>query len=178
MRVDAHVSGASHGRSQAVLRHTALDMRLRTGVVTASIVVLGAFTAGCSGAAPPPGPRTLPSRTVTPSPSVDVSPSTQPSAELNGPAPGMNWVRVSPAQGTPGSTVSLDVACLDKLGAVRSPVLDIGAVAPNPDGHQPWHLFGSATVRPDAAPGRYQISTTCGTSDLYTPFTVLAAPPR
>jgi hypothetical protein len=71
--------------------------------------------------------------------------------------------------------VSLDVACLDNLGAVRSPVLDIGALKGNPDGHQPWHLFGPGTVRSDAAPGRYQISATCGTAELSTAFTVVPA---
>jgi hypothetical protein len=74
--------------------------------------------------------------------------------------------------------VSLDVACLDGLGAVRSPVLDIGALKGNPDGHQPWNVFGTATVRPDAAPGQYQISARCGASELSAAFTVVAAPPR
>lgn len=92
------------------------------------------------------------------------------------PAPGVSWLRVSPAQGTPGSAVSLDVACLDNLGAVHSPVVHIGALRGNPNGHQPWHLFGSGTVRSDAAPGRYQISATCGTAELSAPFTVLPAP--
>ncbi|MGH3778834.1 MAG: hypothetical protein ACRDRR_24375 [Pseudonocardiaceae bacterium] len=88
----------------------------------------------------------------------------------------MSWLKVAPERGTPNSAVSLDVACLDNLGAVQSPVLDIGSLNGNPDGHQPWHLFGTATVRPDAAPGRYQVSTTCGASELSTDFTVVAGP--
>lgn len=68
--------------------------------------------------------------------------------------------------------MSLDVACLDNLGAVHSLVLDVGPLAGNPDGHQPWHQFGTATVRSDAAPGRYTVSATCGTGQLSAPFTV------
>jgi hypothetical protein len=82
-------------------------------------------------------------------------------------------LRVTPQQGAPGSTVSLDVACLDNLGAVHSPVLDVGALKGNPEGHQPWRLFGTATVRTNAAAGQYQISTTCGANELSTAFTVI-----
>lgn len=92
--------------------------------------------------------------------------------------PSVSWLRVAPEQGTPNSVVSLDVACLDNLGAVQSPVLDIGPLQDNPEGHQPWHLFGTATVRPDAAPGRYRVSATCGASELSTDVTVVAVPPR
>jgi hypothetical protein len=90
----------------------------------------------------------------------------------------MSWLRVSPEQGAPSAAVALDVACLDNLGAVHSPVLAIGIVQGDPAGHQPWHLFGAATVRPDAAPGRYQISATCGADELSAAFTVLPARPR
>ena len=69
--------------------------------------------------------------------------------------------------------MSLDLACLDNLGAVRSPVLDIGALKGNPEGHQPWHLFGTAIVRSDATPGRYQISAACGATELSAAFTVV-----
>ncbi|MGH3889803.1 MAG: hypothetical protein ACRDSZ_25110 [Pseudonocardiaceae bacterium] len=85
---------------------------------------------------------------------------------------------MTPEWGAPSSTVSLDVACLDNLGAVQSPVLDIGSLNGNPEGHQPWHLFGAATVRPDAAPGRYRVFATCGASELSTDFTVVAGPSR
>ncbi len=74
--------------------------------------------------------------------------------------------------------MSLDVACLDNLGAVQSPVLDIGPLKGNPEGHQPWRLLGTATVRPDAAPGRYRIIATCGGSEIATDFTVVAGPSR
>jgi hypothetical protein len=87
-------------------------------------------------------------------------------------------LRVTPQQGTPGSTVSLDLACLDNVGVVHSPVLDIGALNGNPEGHQPWRLFGTATVRSNAASGHYQISTTCGADELSTEFTVIAPPTR
>lgn len=93
-------------------------------------------------------------------------------------APPVSWLRVTPEQGVPNSAVSLDVACLDGLGVVQSPVLDIGTLKGDPEGHQPWHLFGTATVRPDAAPGRYRVSTTCGAGELSTDFTVVAAPSR
>jgi hypothetical protein len=85
---------------------------------------------------------------------------------------------VTPQQGTPGSTLSIDLACLDNVGAVHSPVLDIGALKGNPEGHQPWRLFGTATVRSNAASGQYQISTTCGANELSTDFTVVAPPTR
>jgi hypothetical protein len=70
----------------------------------------------------------------------------------------------------------LDVACLDNLGTVRSPVLDIGALQPDPAGHQPWHLLGTATVHSDAAPGQYPISATCGAATLTAAFTVVPHP--
>lgn len=82
-------------------------------------------------------------------------------------------MRVAPEQGVAGSAVSLDVACLDNLGTVHSPVLDIGALNGDPEGHQPWHQFGAATIRSDAAPGRHQIFATCGAEELSTAFTVL-----
>lgn len=84
----------------------------------------------------------------------------------------MSWLRLSPQQGSPGSAVSLDVACLDTLGAVHSPILDIGPLAGNPDGHQPWRQFGTATVRAGASPGRYPVSATCGTGAVSATFTV------
>jgi hypothetical protein len=74
--------------------------------------------------------------------------------------------------------VSLDVACLDNLGTVQSPVLDIGPLKGNPQGHQPWRLLGTATVRPDAVAGRHRVVTTCGADELSTDFTVVAEPPR
>lgn len=85
-------------------------------------------------------------------------------------------MRLSPQVGLRGATVKLDVACLDDLGAVHSPVLDVGALQPDPDGHQPWHLAGTATVRPDAAPGAYPVSATCGTNQLSAVFTVIPHP--
>jgi hypothetical protein len=137
-------------------------MSVRTGVAVISIVSLGLLTAACSGASRPTGPSS--------------SPSTTKPSELTRPAPGMSWLKVFPEQGAPRSAVALDVACLDNLGTVHSSVLDIRAVQGNPQGHQPWHLFGTATVRSDATPGRYQISTTCGADELSAAFTVVPAP--
>lgn len=93
-------------------------------------------------------------------------------------APSVSWLRATPGQGAPNSTVSLDVACLDNLGTVQSPVLDVGSLRGNPDGHQPWRLLGTATVRPDAVAGRYRVVATCGADELSTDFTVVAGPPR
>jgi hypothetical protein len=129
--------------------------------VVFAIVSLGVLVSACSG---PSGPSPLPSRTAPALPATAL-PSTS----------GVSWLRVSPEQGAPGSAVSLDVACLDTLGVVHSPVLDIGALKGNPDGHQPWHLFGPGTVSSDAAPGRYQVSATCGAAELSTAFTVVPA---
>jgi hypothetical protein len=153
-------------------------MSVRTGVAIASIVVLGLFGAACSGAAKPTAPSrpsTSPGLTVEPSATVEPS---EPTSTLTPAAPGASWLRVTPQQGAPGSTVSLDVACLDNVGAVHSPVFDIGALKGNPEGHQPWRLFGTATVRSNAASGQYQISTTCGANELSTEFTVIAPPTR
>lgn len=135
-------------------------MSVRTCTVVLSV---GILSAACSVAAKlePAGPTVSGS-----SPSRTVEPSTLP-------APGVSWLRVSPEQGAPGAAVSLDVACLDSLGAVLSPVLDIGALKANPEGHQPWHLVGPATVRPDAKPGRYQISVTCGAGEVSATFSVV-----
>jgi hypothetical protein len=153
-------------------------MGVRAFFAIASIVSLGVLTAACSR---PSEPGASPSRSAVPSELPSGLPSGLPTVLPSGlptSAPGVSWLRVSPEQGAPGSAVSLDVACLDSLGAVRSPVLDIGALKGNPDGHQPWHLAGTATVGSDAAPGRYQVSTTCGTIELSTTFTVLGARSR
>jgi len=149
-------------------------MSVRAFFAIASIVSLGVLTAACSR---PSEPSSSPSRSTESSGPPSGPPSVLPSG-LPTSSPGVSWLRVFPEQGAPGSAVSLDVACLDNLGAVRSPVLDIGALKGNPDGHQPWHLFGTATVRSDAAPGRYQVSTTCGTIELSTTFTALRARSR
>jgi hypothetical protein len=136
-------------------------MSIRTGIALACIVSLGALSAACSTAATPTGANSPPSRSTEPAPP---------------PTPGVSWLRVSPEQGGPNSAVSLDVACLEDLGPVNSPVLDLGALKGSPDGHQPWHLVGTATVRSDAAPGRYQISATCGVDELTAAFTVVSRP--
>jgi hypothetical protein len=134
-------------------------MSVRTGVAVASIVSVGVLGAACSVAARPAEPSSVPGRSIEPS---------------IRPAPGVSWLRVSPEQGAPGAAVSLDVACLDNLGPVHAPVLDVGALKANPDGHQPWHQSGTATVRSGAVAGRYQISTTCGADELSAAFTVVS----
>jgi hypothetical protein len=144
--------------------HAELDMTIRTGV---AIVSLGALAVGCSVA-----PLPSASRPSAPGPSAPSSATVESSA----PAPGVSWLRVSPQEGLRGATVSLDVACLDNLGAVRSPVLEVGALKGDPDGHQPWHLTGTATVRSDAAPGQYPVSANCGTDQLSAAFTVVPHP--
>jgi hypothetical protein len=152
-------------------------MGVRSGVAIASVVVLGVFGAACSGAARPAEPSRPSPSGVTVEPSASAEPS-EPTPTPTTAALGANWLRVTPQQGTPGSTVSLDLACLDNVGVVHSPVLDIGALNGNPEGHQPWRLFGTATVRSNAASGHYQISTTCGADELSTEFTVIAPPTR
>jgi hypothetical protein len=136
-------------------------MSTRTSV---AIVIVGVAAIACS-AAPTPS---------EPAPPVEAAAPTT----LSQPVPdsGVNWLRVEPQEGLRNARLSLDVACLDILGTVRSPVLDIGALQPDPAGHQPWHLTGSATVRSDAALGRYPISVTCGTETLSTEFTVVPTP--
>jgi hypothetical protein len=152
-------------------------MSVRTGFTASSVVIVGVFAAACSGVARPAQPSLPLSSAAQPPdvqptdvqpPELGLSPSSTPAE-----APGASWLRVSPPQGAPGSTVSLDVACLDNLGTVHSPVLDIGALKGNPEGHQPWRLAGTATVRPNAAAGQYRISTTCGAAELSTAFTVI-----
>lgn len=134
-------------------------MSIRTSFAALSIVSLGVLAAACSGtASPSTEPHSSPARATEP--------------------PEVSWLRVSPEQGAAGSAVSLDVACLDNLGAVNSPVLDIGPLRGNPDGHQPWRLFGTATVASDAAAGRYRVSATCGAGEVSTGFTVVSAPSR
>lgn len=145
-------------------------MRARIFFEVVSVVNLALITA-CSVSTFPSAEPTSAEPSSAPSGTIEAS-------ELAAPAPGVSWVRVSPQQGVPGSAVSIDVACLDALGAVHSPVLDIGALRGSPDGHQPWRLMGLATVRPDADPGRYSVSTTCGGSELSTAFTVVPARSR
>jgi hypothetical protein len=141
-------------------------MSVRNVVAAVSIVSVGVLAAACAGTPEPAAVRPSPSRTTAPAEAT-----TTPA-----PAPGMSWLRLSPQEGLRGATVKLDVACLDDLGAVHSPVLDIGALQPDPNGHQPWHLLGTATVRPDAAPGAYPVSASCGTQQLSAHFTVVPHP--
>ncbi|MGH3828997.1 MAG: hypothetical protein ACRDRS_00880 [Pseudonocardiaceae bacterium] len=131
-------------------------MSVRVFFAIVSIVSLGVLTSACSRSSEPGSALSRTTASLEPAPS----------------AGGVSWLRVSPGQGAPGAAVTLDVACLDNLGAVRSPVLNIGELKGNPDGHQPWHLFGPATVRPTATPGQYQITTTCGQTTLSAAFTV------
>jgi hypothetical protein len=146
--------------------HAARSMSIRTVVVTAGIISVGLLAVGCAGSAKPAD--------VTPSPSHATIPSEATPTPAQ--APGLSWLRLSPQEGLRGATVKLDVACLDSLGEVHSPVLDVGALQPDPNGHQPWHLFGSATVRPDAAPGAYPVSAACGTQQLSATYTVVPHP--
>jgi hypothetical protein len=141
-------------------------MSVRSVVATVSIVSVGVLAAACAGTPRPAD--------VTPSPSRTTAASEPPTTPA--PAPGVSWLRVAPQEGLRGATVKVDVACLDDLGAVHSPVLDIGALQPDPNGHQPWHLFGTATVRPDAALGSYPVSVACGTQQLSATFTVVPHP--
>lgn len=127
----------------------------------------------CSAAPGPSEPR--PSEPRPSEPGASRSPANETSAPAAS-APGVSWLRLSPEEGLRGATVSLDVACLDNPGAVHSPVLDVGGLTSNPDGHQPWHLTGTATVHSDAAPGRYPVSATCGTDELSATFTVVPHP--
>jgi hypothetical protein len=135
-------------------------MSIRPGV---AIVSLGALAIACSAAPAPTAP------------SAPSSPASETSVPATS-APEASWLRLSPQEGLRGATVSLDVACLDNLGPVQSPVLEVGALKSDPDGHQPWHLTGTATVRSDAAPGRYPVSANCGTDQLSAAFTVVPHP--
>lgn len=146
-------------------------MSVRTGSVSFSVVSVAVLCVACSGTA---GPEAAGSGAAGPE---AARPEAQPGSSPAD-APPVGWLRVAPEQGTPNSAVSLDVACLDDLGAVRSPVLDTGPLQGDPEGHQPWHLFGTATVRPDAAPGRYRVSAACGAGELSADFTVVAGPSR
>ncbi len=137
-----------------------------TVVASVGIASVGMLAVACTGTPSPTDVRSSPGRTVTPQ-----VPTTTPS-----PALGESWLRLSPQEGLRNATVKLDVACLDDLGAVRSPVLDVGALQPDPNGHQPWHLFGTATVRPDAPVGAFPVSATCGVRQLTATFTVVPHP--
>lgn len=141
-------------------------MSLRTST---AVVTLGMLTVACSAVSQP-------SESGTSKPSQSSAPSSATVQPSESSAPGTSWLRVSPQEGLRGATVSLDVACLDNLGAVRSPVLEIGALKGDPDGHQPWHLTGTATVRSDAAPGQYPVSADCGNDQLSAAFTVIPHP--
>lgn len=141
-------------------------MTVRISFVAFGTLSLGVFTAACAVAAGPTGPT--PARALPATSATLADPTT----------PAMSWLRLSPEQGSPGSTVSLDVACLDDLGPVSSPVLDIGQLTGNPEGHQPWNRFGAATVHPNATSGPYRVSVTCGAGELSAIFTVVPGPPR
>jgi hypothetical protein len=141
-------------------------MKVRTVVVGISIAGMGLLAAACAGKPSSTEVKPSPSRTTT-----AATPATTPEA-----APGVSWLRLSPQEGLRNATVKLDVACLDDLGAVHSPVLDVGALQPDPNGHQPWRVFGTATVRPDAPFGAFPVSATCGTQQLTAMFTVIPHP--
>jgi hypothetical protein len=141
-------------------------MRVRTVAASIGIASVGMLAAACAGTASPTDGRTTPSRATAPPVPATTSAS----------APGENWLRLSPQEGLRNATVKLDVACLDELGAVHSPVLDVGALQPDPNGHQPWHVFGTATVRPDAPVGAFPVAASCGTQQLTATFTVVPHP--
>jgi hypothetical protein len=141
-------------------------MRARTVVVSVSIAGVGLLAAACAGNTSSTEVKVSPSRTSTPAMQATTPES----------APGASWLRLSPQEGLRNATVKLDVACLDDLGAVHSPVLDVGALQPDPNGHQPWHVFGTATVRPDAPFGAFPVSANCGPQQLTATFTVVPHP--
>lgn len=87
------------------------------------------------------------------------------------PAPVPRWIEVSPSSGSPGDRLSVEIACDVQPGAIRSMALTATTPQRNADGHQPWALFATATVRPVAA-GRYPVTVTCGGQQLATTLTV------
>ncbi|MGH4026408.1 MAG: hypothetical protein ACRDRV_17675 [Pseudonocardiaceae bacterium] len=84
----------------------------------------------------------------------------------------MSWLEMDPEQGMPGTTVYFDVACQDDLGPLSSSAFNFGPLQGDPEGHQPWHLYGTGTVR-DVAPGYYDVTATCGSDQLANTFRVL-----
>jgi hypothetical protein len=73
--------------------------------------------------------------------------------------------------------VAAQASCAETDEAtLSSPVLQTVTLAPDPEGHQPWALHGSTTVRDDAEPGDYPVSAHCAAGPVETTLTVLAAP--
>ncbi|MEV4315230.1 hypothetical protein [Actinocrispum sp. NPDC049592] len=70
-------------------------------------------------------------------------------------------VWVVPGVARPGQHVTVQVNCAAEGGSVRSAVLSAGRLAANPDGHQPWAVFATGTVKSTAKPGKYDVTTVC-----------------
>ncbi|MBP2471831.1 hypothetical protein JOF53_000703 [Crossiella equi] len=88
------------------------------------------------------------------------------------------FVVVTPAQGTAGQHVTVQVGCPRQPDPVVSRALALGALTRDPQGHQPWALRATGTVRRDVTPGVYEVSTTCTGVALRTTFVVRAGEPQ
>lgn len=80
---------------------------------------------------------------------------------------------LTPGRAPRGATVTVQAACDTEPGPVTSPALSMGPLRRDPNGHQPWALRATGTVRPNAEPGPHPVMVTCGEQTLRATFTVL-----
>ncbi len=93
---------------------------------------------------------------------------TQPSAPLP------VWLKLSADSGHSGEKVSIQAACEDESGPLTTKALRVTKpLARNAEGHQPWALFGEASVA-DVRPGMYSVSFRCAGKLVATHFLVQA----
>jgi hypothetical protein len=63
----------------------------------------------------------------------------------------------------PGATVPAQMGCEDPVTTpATGPGVTGGPWTRDPEGHQPWSVFSTLTVAPDAAPGPVTVTATCG----------------
>lgn len=73
----------------------------------------------------------------------------------------------------PGATVPAQMGCEDPVTTpVTGPGVTGGPWQRDPEGHQPWAVFSTLTVAPDAAPGPVTVTATCGGRPLSATLTV------
>ncbi|MPZ66692.1 MAG: hypothetical protein GEU83_14670 [Pseudonocardiaceae bacterium] len=81
---------------------------------------------------------------------------------------------LNPATVAPGQTVIATAACgAGDEATLASPVLAPVVLTADPDGHQPWALHGTTTVRQDAQPGDHDVVADCDGGAVSTVLTVL-----
>jgi len=129
-----------------------------------------AFAAGTTAPPTSSAPTTAPTSTTTPTTTPTDSPGV-PKA----------FIRVLPGSGHAGDKVTVRIGCeASGISHLSSAALQFGKlhpVGPQNDPSKAPISQGTAIVKAGVKPGTYKVTFSCGSADLGTKFTVLAATP-